>query len=311
VGVTSPTRIVWPVEFPAGRHTSTLTQTLPHHQGRGLGGAISRLSGFLALATLAACVPPPKPKPAPPVLPPATFLDAHVPPFARIPYEPLSRVAAIEIAKGEWRAFNSPIYVPGEIETVDEERANGLWQRVGLYWWLALDPRWYEQRWTGKHDENGEKFPASDDGDYAWSAVFISYVMRLAGAGSKFPYSIDHADYINAARRHGLGEEPGIAITAEPPQSYIPQLGDLICEWRAGVRVTFADLPTARRFPSHCDIVVGKEPGLIDGIGGNVNDAVSMEKVPVTADGHLANPDGTILDPDRPWFVVIKVDYDR
>ena len=276
-------------------------------------GKISRLSPFLALGLLAACAAPqkPPPPPSPAAIPPTTYLDAHIPPFDRVPYEPFSRVAAIEIAEGEWRAFKSPIYTPGEIETEDEERENGLWQRVGLYWWLALDPRWYEQRWTGKHDENGQEFPLSEDGNYAWSAVFIGYVMRLAGAGNKFVYSIDHADYINAARRHGAGEEPGLAITAEPPESYAPRLGDLICEWRSGVRVTFADLPTTQRFPSHCDILVGKEPGLIDGIGGNVNDAVAMEKVPVTADGHLANPDGTILDPDRPWFVVIKVDYDR
>ncbi|HVH76101.1 MAG TPA: DUF2272 domain-containing protein [Stellaceae bacterium] len=272
-------------------------------------GTIWRRSAILPLSLLAACAAPKAPPPA--AISPTTYLEAHIPPFARIPYMPFSRVAAIEIAEAEWRAFKSPVYTPNAVETEDEERENGLWQRVGLYWWLALDPRWYQQRWTGKYDQNGQKFPVSDNGNYAWSAAFISYVMRLAGAGNKFPYSIDHADYINAARRHGLGEEPGIAVTAEPPQSYAPGLGDLVCEWRSGVPVTFAGLPTPERFPSHCDIIVGREPGLIDGIGGNLNDAVAMEKIPVTADGHIANPDGTILDPDRPWFVVIKVDYDR
>ena len=61
------------------------------------------------------------------------------------------------------------------------------------------------------------------DGNYAWSAAFISYVMRMAGAGHRFPYSPTHADYINAARRHGLGEAPGLAITAERMESYAPQ----------------------------------------------------------------------------------------
>ena len=45
----------------------------------------------------------------------------------------------------------------------------------------------------------------SQDGDYAWSAAFIDYVMRMAGAGDRFPYSPSHADYINEARRHGGG----------------------------------------------------------------------------------------------------------
>ena len=83
--------------------------------------------------------------------------------------------------------------------------------------------------WTGIHNANGQVFPESQDGNFAWSAAFISYVMRMAGAGSRFPYSETHSDYINAARRHGLGIEPGIALTAERIEVYAPQRGDLIC----------------------------------------------------------------------------------
>ena len=43
-----------------------------------------------------------------------------------------------------------------------------------------------EAAWTGKHDANGIVFPAGEDGNYAWSAAFISYVMRIAGAGARF-----------------------------------------------------------------------------------------------------------------------------
>ena len=162
------------------------------------------------------------------------------------------------------------------------------------------------QAWTGKHDENGQVFPADIDGDYAWSAAFISYVMRLAGAGSSFPYSETHSDYIDAAARH----DPGVALVAEPVTTYAPQLGDLICLWRGGQPKTFDELP-AGRFPGHCDIVVAIKPGLLDVIGGNVENAVSMKYIPVTADGHLAMPDGTVIDPDHHWFVVLKVLYQR
>jgi hypothetical protein len=48
-------------------------------------------------------------------------------------------------------------------------------------------------------------FPASQDANYAWSAAFIDYVMRIAGAGHRFPYSSTHADYINAAKEHAMG----------------------------------------------------------------------------------------------------------
>ena len=84
----------------------------------------------------------------------------------------------------------------------------GLWQRVGLYWWLGLDPSWPQSGWTGIHDQNGQVFSDTRDGYYAWSAAFICYVMRLAGAGGSFPYSENHADYINAAARHDPGVRP-------------------------------------------------------------------------------------------------------
>ena len=267
-------------------------------------GGLALLLGLM----LAGCVPPPAasatgPQPAPP-----TALDAHIPPFARWPYQPFSREAAVQIALREWRAFGQPVVFPNVELPEDEEREEGLWQRVGEYWWLGLDPRWREQGWTGIHDENGVVFPASEDGNYAWSAAFISYVMRIAGAGSRFPYSSTHSDYINAARRHSLGLEPGTALNAERIAVYAPQRGDLICYWRGRQPVAYDDLPTGR-FPGHCDMVVFTRPGGLDVIGGNVDNAVAMKHIPATADGHLADPDGVVLDPDHAYFVVLRVEY--
>ena len=58
-------------------------------------------------------------------------------------------------------------------------------------------------------------FPASEDGTYAWSAAFVSYVMRIAGAGARFPYSASHSDYINLAKQMKLGQTSGWLIVAE------------------------------------------------------------------------------------------------
>jgi Uncharacterized protein conserved in bacteria (DUF2272) len=267
-----------------------------------------RPAGLLLALLFAGCaVAPPPPGPRIAAFPsPASSLTVNIPPFARLPYEPFSREAAVQIALGEWRAFRQPISYPNIEPPEDEERENGLWQRVGLYWWLGLDPSWRQSAWTGKHDENGQVFPADRDGDYAWSAAFISYVMRMAGAGSGFPYSETHSDYIDEAAAH----TPGVALVAERVQDYAPQPGDLICLWRGARPVTFDQLP-AGRFPGHCDIVVGIRPGQLQVIGGNVDNAVSMKYVPITADGRLAGPDGVVLDPDYHWFVVLKVLYQR
>lgn len=257
---------------------------------------------LLLAAVLAACAAQQPPAGLPPD-------DAHIPPFARLPYQPFSREAAVQIALREWRAFGSAVVYPNQQLPYDAERSEGLWQRVGEYWWLGLPLRAPDQGFTGMHDANGRVFPATRDGDYAWSAAFIDYVMRMAGAGHRFPYSPSHADYINAAKQHAMGQLPGLAITAEAPERYAPQPGDLICMWRGRRPIRFDDLPTAR-FPGHCDIVVAVHAGSLDGIGGNLDNSVAMHHIPLTADGHLAQPDGTVVDPDHPWFVVLRVDYD-
>ena len=237
--------------------------------------------------------------------------DAHVPPFAKVPYEPISRDAIVAIAMREWRLFGQTVADPaGEAtRTVKPEREQGLWQRVGEYWWLGLNAGSPESGWTGKHDGHGAVFPPDQDGDYAWSAAFVSYVMRIAGAGSRFPYSPDHADYINAARRQSLGQTTRWLIWAERVQDYAPREGDLICFGRGGARgLRFEDLPTPTLFTSHCDIVVDTHvPGQISVIGGNVEDSVTMTNVPVTADGKLATPDGAVLDPRFPWMAVLRL----
>lgn len=254
------------------------------------------------LAALSACAAP-KPK-----------VDEHVPPFARVPYEPITRNAVVAIALREWRLFGSPVDDappwprPPQVAQDMPERQEGLWQRVGEYWWEGLDPGSPESAWTGKHDAQGHVFPVDVNGDYAWSAAFVSYVMRIAGAGPRFPYAADHARYINIAKEMATGAAHGWIITAERPDAYAPQPGDLICMGRGhAASLTYDDLP-AGLFPSHCDIVVDTSvPGQIAVIGGNVDDAVTMKHVPVTPQGMLATPDGVVLDKRYPWMVVLRL----
>ncbi len=243
---------------------------------------------------------------------PRPAVDSHVPPFARVPYEPFSAQVVVAIALREWRLFGQPVDddPPGSRPPPDDkpERDPGLWQRIGEYWWIGLNPGSPASGWTGKHDAAGRVFPADQDASFAWSAAFVSYVMRIAGAGPYFPYAADHADYINAAARMAGNAATGWVVNAERPAWYAPHAGDLICFGRGdAATLRFDDLPDGR-FPAHCDIVVdATTPGQIAVVGGSVDDAVTLKHVPVTAGGMLATPDGVVLDARYPWMVVLRV----
>lgn len=258
-----------------------------------------RFPALIILALLTACAPPKPPPPA---------ADLHVPDFAKKPYEPFSRDAEVAIALREWRLFGQPVNddppdtprPPGP----KPEREQGLWQRVGEYWWLGMDAGRDEAAWTGKHDTFGTVFPPDMDGEYAWSAAFVSYVMRIAGAGVRFPYSPSHWTYIDRAKTQAGGD---FLLAAERPETAVPQPGDLICTGRGRDRaLRYDDLP-AGPYLSHCDIVVATAPGQLSVVGGNVDDAVTMKHVPVTPQGRLAAPDGQVVDTRYAWMVVLRV----
>ncbi|EGE46900.1 Hypothetical protein APO_2507 [Acetobacter pomorum DM001] len=244
----------------------------------------------------------------------------HVPDFATRNFEPFNRQDVVGIAMREWRLFGSPVNDDDpeqrpepQVASVKPERAPGLWERVGEYWWIGMDPDMTETSWTGKHDANGRLTDFVHDGSYAWSAAFISYVMRVAGANSRFPYSPNHSTYINAA---ASGQSP--ILRAQDPANYTPKPGDLICVARGRSKDTirFSSLPTSYGFPAHCGFVVavgqnGQPFGRqISIIGGNIDDAVALTHVPTDTQGRLTSPDGQSYDSRYPWAAVLEVLYD-
>jgi hypothetical protein len=243
--------------------------------------------GLVAVAALAGCAAP----------------DRHAPPFARVPYAPFSRAAAVAIALDEWRLWGSPVdndpfSAPPRPADAIPERQEGFWQRVGEYWWEGQNAGGEAARYTGLYDEDGNVIPPDRKADYAWSAAFISYVMRIAAAGRDFPYAPAHATYIDAAVR---GQTP--LLTAEDPALYAPRLGDLVCFARSwAVNLRFKDLPTAGFFPAHCGIITGGGPDEIDMVGGNVDNAVTMTKI-------AGLPGGLLSTAVFQWLVVLRVNY--
>ena len=74
--------------------------------------------------------------------------------------------------------------------------------------------------------------------------------MRIAGAGDRFPYGPAHAVYINAAKEQADAGGGPLVVTAQRPEQYAPQAGDLICLGRGGSRaLTYDELPTTS-FPA-------------------------------------------------------------
>jgi hypothetical protein len=116
----------------------------------------------------------------------------------------------------------------------------------------------------------GSKTNASDNyyiGN-AWSATFVSYLMRQAGAGDKWKYSALHSDYIQAAKQN---RKNNIKTFQAFRKNEVPvSVGDLICYPRtAGVTYD-----TTGGYYAHCDIVTNIDPGTATAVGGNVSDSV-------------------------------------
>lgn len=157
-----------------------------------------------------------------------------------------------------------------------KETASTMYDRLVAYW---KSVGWAESRWT----------PSS----VAWSAAFISYVMRLAGAGSNFKYSSSHSTYIRDAvkNRKTNNENPFKAYRLNEKKV---EVGDLVCY----ARQEGINYDTTSSYKSHCDIVVAADNQEAKVVGGNVSNSVSKKTV------KLKN--GYIDDTSKKWFTLIK-----
>lgn len=158
---------------------------------------------------------------------------------------------AVKTAKKEWEIWNSP--------TKKTESDSGQYKHLKKYW-----------------DSVGKK-PSSWDTDDAWSAVFISYLMQEAKMKDDFNYSARHSDYINSATKNKLGETRGKAKAYRLEEKKV-KVGDLICNSREAKDDYYGEY---RRYKSHCDIVVKKNRKQAEVIGGNLQNSVSKQIIPL------------------------------
>ncbi|MBT9588955.1 DUF2272 domain-containing protein [bacterium] len=186
----------------------------------------------------------------------------------------------LQLARQEWEFFGSQtIGKDGKVSHAGHTEAEeGYWQRVGVYWRNGLF-----LPWTGKNT------------DEAWSAAFISYLMREAGLGNTFQYSDWHAHYINQAIDGRAADDKELSFWGYRLSERAPQVGDLVC-YRRQDDVNFTRRPET--YKSHCDLVVAVRPGEIDVIGGNVQDSVTLKTL-------ATNSHGKLIDKNQQWFAVL------
>lgn len=127
-----------------------------------------------------------------------------------------------------------------------------------------------------------------------WSAAFVSWVMKRAGAGQAFAYSAAHANYVVSAKASRAGNQAN-RFKAYRISEAVPEPGDVICKGRGPGAVTFDNVKAG--IPTHGDIVVGREGNELLTIGGNVSNTVALRRVKVDASGRIA---------DARFFAILK-----
>lgn len=128
-----------------------------------------------------------------------------------------------------------------------------------------------------------------------WSAVFISWCVKQAGATrAEFKFAMGHSVFVNQAIKNattGAGVFRGFDITAQPPA-----VGDIIQNNRSGNAFDFAFAKTHANYESHSAIVIeiGQDTagGFAFCVGGNENDSVRRTVVRLNSAGFIKQRPG-------------------
>ena len=228
--------------------------------------AVRRLAALVLLLAAAACA-----RPVPPREPP-------------IPYPPSVRARLLRIAEAEWVEWGRVAAGPGlPRPPTGLEGAAEAFPRVLAYWRAVPEEEASaaivrnRARWSAELGGTPREGVWSEP---AWSAAFVSYVMRAAGVDEReFHASASHAFYLDAILRDAAEFPARAPFLPHDPAARAPEPGDLICADRSRRPLaSWRDrLAEAGRFrPMHCDIVLRTAPGVAEAVGGNVADAVTL-----------------------------------
>ncbi len=153
-----------------------------------------------------------------------------------------------------------------------------------------------EKYWT----DLGLKFPGVDE---AWSAVFISWCVKQAGATkAEFNFNPQHSQFVYTAIQNALNNV-GV-FRAFAIDDYAPSIGDIIQNNRGGNDFDYDYAKTHKSYISHSAIVVETgtdfKGGYATTIGGNESDSIRMKLVRLNNKGKIVQRDNS------PYICVIQ-----
>lgn len=160
--------------------------------------------------------------------------------------------------------------------------------RIAEYW-NAIPASSYKKLMQ-RYAPNGSRLDGSLR-NLPWSAAFISWCMKTAGADAGFPYSSGHATWIVGAIRNRAAGNAQAALVGYKPNETPVSVGDLVGWSRGKQKVTYAQAVAAGWFESHTDIVVEVDVarGRAFSIGGNVGQSVARRELALDANGCFAS----------------------
>jgi hypothetical protein len=202
----------------------------------------------------------------------------------------------IQCAQREWRYFGeSTRNIDNQWNIVGDEADEPFRSHINHYWRSVGEPDW-----DGGTDE-------------PWSAAFICWCFKIAGAGALFSPDGTHSVYIDRIRRHDH-MSPDLILRSPATVAVAP--GDLIWNSRQpdpanpdpDIPLTYeaavAKLQDEDFFASHVDIVVVVEADRCESIGGNVSNLEIGGSV--TRSTWRLDQQGRLADPRKPWIGVVK-----
>jgi hypothetical protein len=241
----------------------------------------------------------------------ATSAPPAAAPVSPLPYPATTRERMQRIALEEWEEWGRIVVEDSRPRPAGPNQESQLanFPRVLAYW------RAVEADGRAAIDRNRDRYvtvlaqpgaPGTIWGEPAWSAAFISFVLRNAGVDQReFRSSAAHAFYIDGMLADAASFPAQAPFVPHAVGSYAPVPGDLVCGDRSRrPLLAWQDrLAEAGQFrPMHCDIVVAARPGAVQAVGGNVADAVTLSVFPTDASGRLlARPPG-----HPTWFAVFE-----
>ncbi|MFC0408841.1 DUF2272 domain-containing protein [Roseomonas elaeocarpi] len=227
--------------------------------------------------------------------PPAATTATRAYREAPLPYPPSAKQRIVRFAEEEWQEWGGITVLSGEKRPPSHapgpESSLSNFPRV-LAYWRAVDGD------SAIIDRNRDRYAAALAGaattpwsEPAWSAAFISWVMRSAGVGYReFPGNAAHAFYLDALLTDAQDFPATAPFVPHDPASYVPVPGDLVCGDRSrrpllSWQQRMGEIGQFR--PTHCDIVVRASATEVDVVGGNVADAVTMTRLLADGTGRL------------------------